>query len=345
MKWKFFNKTTKEKSGHNNIKPMDVQEVLDTKKDQSHQQELLEVVEDITQLIRKTIEKTSETNGFIAQQNNIMVQNVMQESAALQEADANVNEVVTHIENISHVTGDVAKATNEAFNLATQGNDIVASLGEQMQVIDTTFKQFLGIIDLLKNNSKEIEGFTNTIQTISSQTNLLSLNASIEAARAGEHGRGFAVVANEVKKLSEETVQASSEINQKIQNMTRTMEETYSKIEKSVEEIAKGMEITNLTESIFDRMLKFQTQINDKMNEIWSTTEVNSNKIAMIAEIWHQISKHAMENAASMEQLADKNEEQTVHFIDLLSFVYQMEDILQDLKKEIYEGVKKDQSN
>ncbi|AKL94422.1 methyl-accepting chemotaxis protein YoaH [Clostridium aceticum] len=345
MKWKFFNKAAKENLEGDHAKTVVVQEGLEDQENQEHQQELLEVVVDVTKLIRKTIEKTSETNGFIAQKNNIMVQNVIQESAALQQADANVSEVVAHIENISHVTGEVAKTTNEAFNLATQGNDIVASLGEQMQVIDTTFKQFLGIIDLLKSNSKEIEGFTNTIQTISSQTNLLSLNASIEAARAGEHGRGFAVVANEVKKLSEETVQASSEINQKIQTMTKTMEETYSKIEKSVEEISKGMEITNLTENIFDGMLKFQTQIKDKMNEIWSTTETNSNKIAMIAEIWHQISKHAMENAGSMEELADKNEEQTVHFIDLLSFVYQMEDILGDLKKEIVQDIKKNNNN
>ena len=64
----------------------------------------------------------------------------------------------------------------------------------------------------LKNYSDEVGGLVDLIHSISSETKMLSLNASIEAARAGEEGRGFSVVAMEVGKLAEETDKASKKI-------------------------------------------------------------------------------------------------------------------------------------
>lgn len=69
-------------------------------------------------------------------------------------------------------------------------------------------------IEMILENTATINKITEDIQYISDQTNLLALNAAIEAARAGEHGRGFSVVAEEVRKLSDRTNQASSDITQ-----------------------------------------------------------------------------------------------------------------------------------
>ncbi len=69
-------------------------------------------------------------------------------------------------------------------------------------------------IEMILENTATINKITEDIQYISYQTNLLALNAAIEAARAGEHGRGFSVVAEEVRKLSDRTNQASSDITQ-----------------------------------------------------------------------------------------------------------------------------------
>lgn len=69
-------------------------------------------------------------------------------------------------------------------------------------------------IEVILENTATINKITEDIQYISDQTNLLALNAAIEAARAGEHGRGFSVVAEEVRKLSDRTNQASSDITQ-----------------------------------------------------------------------------------------------------------------------------------
>lgn len=80
------------------------------------------------------------------------------------------------------------------------------------------------------NNTHEVIGFINKV---SQQTNLLGLNAAIEAARAGELGRGFAVVATEVRKLSEDSVEATKKINDILGNIELSMQNIITGIEQT----------------------------------------------------------------------------------------------------------------
>lgn len=80
------------------------------------------------------------------------------------------------------------------------------------------------------NNTHQVIGFINKV---SQQTNLLGLNAAIEAARAGEHGRGFAVVATEVRKLSEDSVEATKKINDILGNIETSMQHIIVGIEET----------------------------------------------------------------------------------------------------------------
>lgn len=80
------------------------------------------------------------------------------------------------------------------------------------------------------NNTHEVIGFINKV---SQQTNLLGLNAAIEAARAGEQGKGFAVVANEVRKLAEDSVEATKKINSILNNIESSMQAIIAGIEET----------------------------------------------------------------------------------------------------------------
>ncbi|MBM4250824.1 MAG: hypothetical protein FJ146_02535 [Deltaproteobacteria bacterium] len=90
-------------------------------------------------------------------------------------------------------------------------------------------------INMILQNTATINRITEDIQYISDQTNLLALNAAIEAARAGEHGRGFSVVAEEVRKLSDRTNQASSDITQIVSHVNASVAEISTSLNDNLQ--------------------------------------------------------------------------------------------------------------
>ncbi|MGC5774727.1 methyl-accepting chemotaxis protein [Paenibacillus pabuli] len=114
----------------------------------------------------------------------------------------------------------------------------VAAHAEELQA---TSEQILENTRLAVQNSSQINKVAGFIREISEQTNLLGLNAAIEAARVGEAGAGFGVVATEVRKLSVDAKQATSDIDislRDVQEVIKQMEVEVSQIATSSQEQA-----------------------------------------------------------------------------------------------------------
>ena len=133
---------------------------------------------------------------------------------------------------------------NETAANAQLASQAALRSAEQIMATVHSFDQFQSSMEHtaaatreLAQIAGEITGITKTIRDISSQTNLLALNAAIEAARAGEQGRGFAVVADEVRHLATRANAATNDISTLIERISSSVGRTVQMLEKSVTEV------------------------------------------------------------------------------------------------------------
>ena len=165
-------------------------------------------------------------------------------------------------------SGREAKSLND--NIATMQN-----LKHKVQVIAE-------LIIELTDYIKQIGSTVNIVENISEQTNMLALNAAVEAARAGEYGKGFAVVAGEIRKLADESKQATNKITTLVAEIEQTTSSTIMATEDGTKEIENGVKyassisdnITVLVDKIKDLGTDLSEVLNSSVEQQGITNEV-----------------------------------------------------------------------
>jgi methyl-accepting chemotaxis protein len=291
-----------------------------------HLQQSITQLLNTTEVVTKMSHELRENAEVTTQVNNQITETIVEVAAGSEEqvrSSQKSNETIqtTNLElaqAISQIRETLELTTNTNSQIE-KGSDYVEDAVSQIGYIQTTVDEVAKIIDSLHARSSEIRSIVDMITSVSDQTNLLALNAAIEAARAGEHGKGFAVVANEVRKLAEQTADATDKIQVLITSSIKETQDTVTVMESSTKSVEQGVRKVNAVGSVFADILKSVetlTNHNSLVGKTIENTNQNMNVMLTSAENIIHVSERSSE---SIEQIAAATEEQNASMQELLA--------------------------
>jgi len=196
---------------------------------------------------------------------------------------------------------------------AAMNRTVNGILAIQETVVETSKK-----VKRLGESSQKISKVVNLIGRFAAQTNLLALKASIEAARAGEEGRGFAVLAEEVRSLSNQSAQATAEIESLVVAIQTETLEVVAAMEAGTQQVITGTQLVDETRQSLNKITAASTQISALVEAIASATVTQS-----------QASDAVTQTITDVAAIANKNSNEAImvsaSFKELLSVAQQLQ--------------------
>jgi methyl-accepting chemotaxis protein len=240
-------------------------------------------------------------------------------ATAMEEMNATVLEVARH-------ATEAADGARDVQGKSAHGAKVVQEVVSAMGRVSAMSQALSSEINELGRQAGDISSIINVIQDIADQTNLLALNAAIEAARAGEAGRGFAVVADEVRKLAERTMSATSEVTGSIQAITGTVDKNVRSVNQAVSAIEESNRLASQAGDSLEEILVIAGQAVDRITSIATAAEQQSATSEEINRSVDEINAIASETAEGMNHSAQAVSDLARQVSDLKALVARMGD-------------------
>lgn len=244
-----------------------------------------------------SVTSATETVEQVARAIDGVARGAQEQAAAVGKAAEITSTISTAVQQVAANASSGAQSASDASRAAREGVATVAKTIKGIESIKSSVALVSQRIEEMGQRSEQIGVIVDTIDDIASQTNLLALNAAIEAARAGEHGKGFAVVADEVRKLAEQSTEATQEIGGLIKEVQQTIAEAVRAMSTGAGEVEAG--VTQAGEA------------GEALNAILTAADAVSQQVEGIAAAAQQMDAASGELVTSMDAVSAVVEENT----------------------------------
>lgn len=296
---------------------------------------------EINQNVQKLLEASSllgtaadNTNGTMNKVRSA-VNRIVENSAEQAENSKSTSEHMRLMgENITETSAEV-EALNSNAEFMHQSSEKAAETLSNLQHINSEVERIIGEVQEQTNRTndsvQQIHKATAFITSIAEETDLLSLNASIEAARSGESGRGFAVVAEQIKKLSEQSNQSSSEIEETAMMLSEDSQKAVEIMQKMQEIIVSQSESMQDTQKVVEEVVAQIANSMQSIQQIKETTEHLANVRNEVLQAVETLSNIAQDSVSGTK----KTYEDTEEVVDTFKQVYMSAEQLREIADQL----------
>ena len=292
---------------------------------------ILEVAGGISEVAgntKTTIEQVTQAIDSVAQ-------GAVKQAESTQEANTEVEHLKNSLDETKEYVSGMNGMTEKANEVSTEGIESVKDLIEKSGKTAEKSKVSLEVMNEMVESIDKIFYISDTIADITSQTNLLSLNASIEAARAGEMGKGFAVVADEIRKLADESKESTDEIKKIITEITEKSKLVESTMQENEVLQTEQQEAINRTEEIFGEIMKQIEMLGSGMERINALNDTMSANKDLVVDKMGTIASVSEQSEAANEEVNAYTEHVNVTMEEISEHTETLQAIAKDLMETI----------
>lgn len=233
---------------------------------------------------------------------------VSEEATKVNELSEQLSHQMTAIQNNADI---LANSAQQADTINETGLNQITQLNKTNESMQTRLSNMVEVMHTLEQGMLTIDEITALITNISAQTNLLALNASIEAARAGEHGKGFAVVAEEVRKLAEQSAQATADVQQSIQSILQNTKTATNEMNETNVHFTTQLEAVDKTSDAFRQLSQLVSDMQQAIHIIYNEVTAATNDTQTMQTQMNSILLASQQTVAAAEQVSASTQEQS----------------------------------